>query len=130
MAESITNRDEWLAQIEKSVQAKAGDQWKRARWSEFLKEVVCYLHNEESRDDEDTIDAAAGLIMYGITKKQDLINVADNKKDFREVLREEGVLPAICDILFNKYFPPPPPPQQQQRDGKLRCCCLFSCLLC
>jgi len=106
MSESTT-RDEWLAQIEKSVEAKMGDQWRKGRWSDFIKEVVWWLHEKE-RDDEDTIDAAMGLIKYGIKKKEDLVAVADNKKDFRDTLEEKGVLPAICDNLFNKYVPVAP----------------------
>ena len=62
MTES-TNRDEWLAQIEKSVEAKAGHLWKRERWSEFVKEVVWGLKNDEERDDADTMEAAVGLIV-------------------------------------------------------------------
>jgi hypothetical protein len=104
MAETNNNRDaNWLAQIEPCVQAKVGDQWRSGKWSEFVKDVAWWLHNEKERDDEDTIDAAAGLILYGIRGKQDLINVADNKKDFSDRLEPKGVLPAVCDSLFNKY---------------------------
>jgi hypothetical protein len=105
MTES-TNRDEWLAQIEKSVEAKAEHLWKRERWSEFVKEVVWWLHNDEERDDADTIEAAVGLIVYGIREKQDLIRVAGNPPNneaFNRKLEAKGVLPAICDILFDKY---------------------------
>jgi hypothetical protein len=106
MNESTNNRDVWLAQIEKHVKAKVGDQWRSRRWSEFVKDVAWWLHIEKERDDEDTIDAAAGLIVYGIRGKQDLINVADNKKDFSNRLEPKVVLPAICDSLFNKYVAP------------------------
>lgn len=105
MTES-TNRDQWLAQIEKSVEAKAGHRWKRERWSEFVKEVVWWLHNDEERDDDDPIEAAVGLIVNGIRKKQDLIRVAGNPPNneaFNRKLEDKGVLPAICDILFGKY---------------------------
>ena len=108
MAES-TMRDEWLTQIEKCVKAKAGDQWRKRRWSEFVKEVVWWLHNEEFKDDEDTIEAAVGLVTYGIKTKKDLISVAGippNRKDFREALEAKGVPPIVCDILFNEYVAP------------------------
>lgn len=107
MAESTTNRDEWLAQIEKSAQSKAGDKWKRALWSEFLKKVVWWLRNEESRDDEDAIAAAVGLVTYRIKNEDDLKRVAGQPPDgvvFNQKLKEEGIPAAICDILFNKYL--------------------------
>eukprot|EP00978_Attheya_sp_CCMP212_P023902 scaffold74172_cov61-Attheya_sp.AAC.1 len=86
MTES-TNRDEWLAQIEKSTQIKAGDQWRKRRWWEYLQEVVWWLHNEESIHEEYTIDAAVGLIKYGIIHtKEDLQNISHVKKEFRDAL--------------------------------------------
>ena len=106
MTEASTHRDEWLEQIEKSIKVKAGDRWKSERWSEFLKEVVWWLHNEMERDDDDTIDAAVGLITYGIKTKEDLIDAAENPPNseaFNRKLKTEGVLPAICDKLFKKY---------------------------
>jgi len=120
MTTESSYRDDWLAQIEKSVEAKAGDQWRKGRWSEYVKDVVWWLHNEKERDDEDTVDAAVGLIKYGIKKKEDLVGVAGTLPDadrFNNRLEPKGVLPAICDILFNKYVAPPPP--QQQQHGKL-----------
>ena len=113
----MTNRDEWLTQIEKSIETKGGDQWKKGRWLEFLKEVVSWLHHEKEQDDEDTIDAAAGLIVYGIWKQQHLINVADNKREFREVLEAYGIRPVISDMLFDKYVAPALP-QFHHQDGE------------
>jgi HNH endonuclease len=107
MTESTNRDDEWLAQIEKSVEVKVEHLWKIERWSEFVKEVVWLLHIDEERDDADTIEAAVGLIVYGIRKKQDLIRVAGNPPNseaFNRKLEATGVRPAICDILFDKYI--------------------------
>ena len=93
MTESTSNRDEWLAQIEQRVQAKVGDKWRQGSWSEFLKDVAWWLRNEKERDDEDTVDAAAGLIKYGIMEEGDLTDVAGSppdRKDFREALVSNG----------------------------------------
>lgn len=101
-----TNGDEWLSQIENSVQKKLKEdehQWKSERWSQFVKEVVWWLHDEKREQDDVTIDTAAGLIKYGITNQEKLINVADTKKEFRDALKSEGILPAICDSLYSKY---------------------------
>ena len=115
MTDESSNREQWLAQIKPGVKAKVGDQWKDARWSEYVKGVVWWLHKEKERDDMDTIDAAVGLIKYGIAKEGDLINVAGsppNRKDFREALEAKGLPPIVCDLLFNKYVAP-----QQQQHG-------------
>ena len=66
MATKSTNHNEWLTQIQKSIETKAGDQWKKGRWVEFLKEVVWWLQHEKEQDEEDTIDVATGLIVYGV----------------------------------------------------------------
>uniref|UniRef100_A0A7S2XMP4 Uncharacterized protein n=1 Tax=Attheya septentrionalis TaxID=420275 RepID=A0A7S2XMP4_9STRA len=102
MTES-TNRNEWLDQIKVRVQNNVGDQWMETSWSEFVKEVVWWLHSVESTDVQCTIGAAVGLIRYGINAKTDLQNISEVKKEFRETLREEGVRPAISDKLFKKY---------------------------
>ena len=96
--------DEWLACLEKGIKAKVGDQWKMARWNKFLKEVVWWLHHKDSQDDKDMTDATAALVQYGILNEQNLISIADNKKELRECLVAMGALPAICDSLFNKYI--------------------------
>ena len=130
MTESTNNRDDWLAQIKESVRDKAGHQWRKERWSEFVKEVAWWLHSEGSINDEDTIVAAVGLIKYGIMKEKDFKYVAGSppsRKDFREALEAKGVRPIVCDILFNEYVAPQQQQQQQQQqDGELRCCsCIF-----
>jgi len=46
------------------------------------------------------------LIKYGIIEEGDLIRVSGNprnKRDSRGALHEEGILPVICDMLFQKY---------------------------
>ena len=115
MTDESSNRDQWLAQIKQSVQTKVGDQWKDARWSEYVKGVVWWLHTEIESDS--VSDAAAGLMKYGIAKEGDLKHVAGippNKKDFREALMTTGVPPIVCDLLFNKYIPQQQQQQQQQ----------------
>jgi len=104
MAESITNRDEWLSQTEKSIQAKVGDQWRRERWSEFLKEAVWWLHNEKSTDDDDTTDAAVGLITHRKTEDElkDAAGCPPKNEAFNRKLEAKGVPPIICDTLSNK----------------------------
>ena len=47
----------------------------------------------EERDDEDTIDAAVGLIKYGIRRKQFDQCCWESKKDFRGALEAKGVPP-------------------------------------
>ena len=84
---------------------------------EFLKEVVWGLHHEKEQDEEDTIDVATGLIVYEVRKQQDLINVADNTMEFRQVLEARGIHPTISDKLFGKYVAPVLP-QFQQHDGE------------
>lgn len=101
MAERTINRDVWLAQIEPGVQAKNRD-----RWTKFLKDVAWWLHTAKEREDEETMEAIAGLLVYGIKTQEDLQNISDEKKEFRDTLKAEGVRPAICDILFNKYVAP------------------------
>jgi len=94
MIESTNNyRKDWLAQIEQRVQDKVGDQWRSVKLSEFVKDVAWWLHDEKKRDDEDTIEAIAGLIVYGIKTKEDLQNISDEKKEFRDTLESKGVLP-------------------------------------
>ena len=118
MNKSTNNRDVWLAQIEQRVRAKVedermGNERFEGNWSEFVKNVAWWLHNEKSVDIEDTIDAAAGLIKYRIKKEEDLVEVAGsppNNEAFNRKLEAKGVPPIVCDMLFNKYFPPPPPP--------------------
>ena len=106
---------EWLGRIKEQVKQKLGaNKWRDSHWNtEFVKEVALWLH-EDQRDDDDVVDTAAGLIKYGIKKKEDLSNVADNKKEFRDTLESKGVLPAICDLLFSKL----PPPQQDGHDRR------------
>ena len=133
MTDESSNRDLWLTQIKQDVHDKVGDnKWSEDSWTEFVKDVAWWLHTKKRQNDRFMIDAAAGLIKYGIMEEAQLIDVVGsppNNRDFRESLEGKGVPPIVCDMLFNKYFPPPPP-QQQQQDGKLRCCCLFSCSLC
>ena len=113
--------EQWLAQIEKSVEAKAGEQWERGRWSEFVKDVVWWLHSEmEDIDDEDAINTAVGLIKYRIKKEESLKHAAGdppNMKTFRENLEGKGVPAIVCDMLFDRHKL-----GQQQRDRKSRCC--------
>lgn len=60
-----------------------------------------------------------GLIVYGIKTQTHLNNIADNKKDFGEILRRDGVLGAICNDLYTQYihFPPSPPQKPPKSDA-------------
>ena len=51
------------------------------------------------------IEAAVGLIVYGVTTEEELQSVADNKEEFKRQLAVEryNVPAAICDLLFEKY---------------------------
>jgi hypothetical protein len=107
MADESSNRDLWLAQIKQKVHDEVGDnKWSEDSWTEFVKEVAWWLHNELSKNERDTIEAAAGLIKYRIEKKDELTFVAGsppNMENFRVALKSEGVPPIVCDILFHKY---------------------------
>jgi len=51
------------------------------------------------------IEAAVGLIVYGVTTEEELQSVADNKEEFKRQLTAEryNVPAAICDLLFEEY---------------------------
>lgn len=60
-------------------------------------------------DDDDTIDAAVGLLKYRIKKEGSLKYAAGappNQTNFREALEPKGVPPIVCDILFEEYLAP------------------------
>ncbi len=122
--ESNTARHKWLDDIKPQVEEKAGDSWSEGRWTEFVKEVAWWLHTEKYVDDKATIDAAAGLIKYGIAREDHLKEVAGSRLDneaFNRKLEAKGVPPIVCDVLFNKYVSPQQQ-QQQQQDGEWSCC--------
>ena len=106
MTDESSTRDLWLAQIKQDVHDEVGDnKWSEDSWTEFVKDVAWWLHSEK-RNEKHTIDAAAGLIKFGIAKEGDFKLVAGsppNRKDFREALKTEGVPPMVCELLFNKY---------------------------
>ena len=96
-----------LNDVRAKVQAAVGTRnkaWKDSMWSDFIKDVVSFLVSE-GRDHDDTAVTAVGLIMYGVTTKGELQNVADNKEEFARRLTDDkyGVPAAICDMLFGEY---------------------------
>lgn len=108
---------EWLNGIKEQVKQKVGATLKEESWTNFVEKVAWWLHAEKRRNDRIIIDAAAGLIKYGIMEEGDLIDVDNDKTELRKALEAKGVPPIVCDMLFNKYVP------QQQEDGEwIRCC--------
>jgi hypothetical protein len=87
--------------VQETVQSR-GKKWKDTTWSNFIKDVVSLLLRE-GRDQDDTVAAAVGLILYGVTNEKELQAVADNKAEFKRQLAEEGVHKAISDLLFDNY---------------------------
>jgi hypothetical protein len=123
MTEITNERDDWLAQIYDRVKAKVTKQGRTVKWSKFVQDVAWWLYTEKTRDDEDTIEAATGLIMYGIYTEDDLHNISPEKNLFRDSLVGVGVLPVISDMLFDKYVAPAQQQTQtqheEQQNGKL-----------
>jgi hypothetical protein len=104
-------RELWLDrikdQVKDQVKQKLSGEWKEERWTEFVKEVAWWLHS--SRGEAGThvaVGAATGLITYGVSNEEDLQHIADDKKEFRDELKAEGILPAICNSLFDEYVAP------------------------
>ena len=98
-----------LNDVRAMVQAAVGTRnktWKDSMWSDFVKDVVSFLVDENSEDPDSVVEAAVGLIVYGATTKVKLQGVADNKEEFKRQLAEEGVPKAICDMLFAQYVAP------------------------
>jgi hypothetical protein len=115
-----------LNSIKARVQEQVGGMWTDDRWTEFVEEVALYLH-ESGREKNDIINTLVGLITYGIQNENNMIAIADSKKEFREALstRKESILPAIGDALYLKYVGP-----QQQQDGESSQCVVvleYSC---
>ena len=105
----------WLGTIKSKVQKTVGKKWRKGRWNDFLEEVALWLREEERRDDDDIVDTMAGLVKYGIKNEKYLISVAGKPPtsgELRKALKEEGILPAICDVLYEKYVTLP------QQNGK------------
>jgi hypothetical protein len=67
--------------------------------------LVLWLLNEKGKKKKYVIEAAVGLIVYGVTTEEELQSVADNKEEFARRLSDEryNVPAAICDLLFEKY---------------------------
>jgi hypothetical protein len=91
-----------VEQIKGAVKVKVGETWKESHWTEFLKEVVWWLY-EQQRDDDELVAAATGLMKYGVRTKEDLQNVSSKKQEFSNCLAKRGIIESICDLLFVKY---------------------------
>jgi hypothetical protein len=92
------------ADVKAAVEA-SGKKWKDSSWSAFIVEVVSFLLGK-GRDLDDTVAAAVGLIVYGVTTEEELQAVAGQPPDdekFTRKLAEEGMPKAICDLLFAEY---------------------------
>ena len=107
----------WLGTIKSNVQQKTSvEVWDDGScWTPFLDEVALWLHGKAKRSKNEIVSTVAGLVKYGIKNEHDFINVAGKpakRSDFSNKLEANGILPAICDVLYKKYVTLP------QQNGK------------
>jgi hypothetical protein len=113
-SDNNSNDDDWISKIKSDVKKAVEDtnnDWDEESWTDFVEEEVLPLLRQQDRRDTQIVQAAVGLIKYGIRNKADLIDVADTKESFRNTLKLYGMLPAICDKLYKKYVAPEQPQQ-------------------
>jgi hypothetical protein len=120
------------------------------QWSDFVAEVVIFVETS-GEPHSSAVAAGAGLVTFGATSRAKLVRVAGQPPDvelFRRTLRAEGVLPAVCDLLWGEYVAPSqttssrsPPAQEMNRargavagaavfeprkpESCCRCCCVW-----
>lgn len=105
--DNISSEDDWISNIKSQVKKKVEEKKEELdedTWGNFFEKLVLFLKPRKKAPK--IVDAAVGLIIYGITDEESLERVADNKNEFRIALKDEGVQSAICDMLFEQYVVP------------------------